>query len=196
MQTAAAHLHVRLEIALEARVQDLALARLQAVEHVGDRALEVRTTEEDELTVHKVVVADLLGGVVQEGAGLEVAEPLLARIDLLLAERELDAVAVRVACMCAHSVALIRAAAAACLLGNSQLGCEVCRQRINWLLAAAECAVHKHTRRRMQAQSGALMAKMPAQLIGTPSQVKVFLWCESSAKYSFASLLVLVPRPL
>lgn len=45
----AAHLDILLDIALEAAEQDLALARLQAVDHVWDGALQVSAGEEDQL---------------------------------------------------------------------------------------------------------------------------------------------------
>lgn len=49
----AAHLDILLDVALEAAEQDLALARLEAVHHVWDGALQVSAGEQDQLLWHK-----------------------------------------------------------------------------------------------------------------------------------------------
>ena len=75
---------------------NLALAGLEAVNHGRDGAHVVRHGEQNELLVHKVEVADGIRVVVQERAGLEIAQPVLAIVDLFLAEGQVDAVVVLV----------------------------------------------------------------------------------------------------
>ena len=90
------HLDVRLELALEAREEHLALRGLEAVHDAGNGAQEICAGEEDKLLVDEIVVLDVVRGHVEEGAGLVVREPLLAILDALLAERHVDEVPVTV----------------------------------------------------------------------------------------------------
>ena len=94
------YLDVGLEFALEACKEDLALAGFEAVKHAGDRALQIGAAEEDELAVDKVLVADLVGRVIQEGAWNKGTQPCLALLDLLLGECQLQGGAVTLTCPC------------------------------------------------------------------------------------------------
>ncbi len=73
---------------------NLALARLQAINKRGNRAHVVGHGEQDQLFVHKLAVTNGVGVVVQESAWLELTEPLLTRVDLLLAESQVNALVV------------------------------------------------------------------------------------------------------
>ncbi|KAH9404955.1 hypothetical protein TYRP_000789 [Tyrophagus putrescentiae] len=100
------HLHLLLVVALEAGEDDLSLAGLQAVHQRGNRPLVVHVAEEHQLLVDKVLVGDGAGVLPVEvqlgqaelpaafallhGAG----EPLLALLNHLLAEGQLDVVVV------------------------------------------------------------------------------------------------------
>lgn len=93
-----AHLDVFLLIGLETREDNLALARLEAVEHVGDGPQEVRPAEQDELAVHKVAVADFFSLVVQECTWYEIFEPCFALLHLLLRKGKLQTLPIFFAC--------------------------------------------------------------------------------------------------
>jgi len=87
-------LDVALQVPLERAEQDLALPRLEPVDHARDRPLEVGPREQHELLVHEVRVADLRLRLVEERSRLDRGEPGLALLDLLLGEGELERAAV------------------------------------------------------------------------------------------------------
>mmetsp|Transcript_21100 Transcript_21100/g.49106 ORF Transcript_21100/g.49106 Transcript_21100/m.49106 type:complete len:218 (-) Transcript_21100:1586-2239(-) len=84
------HLHVVLELPLEASEQDLPLAGLEAVDHGWDGSGHVRLGEEHQLLVHEVLVAHLLLRVVNEPPLLVGVDPRLPVIRPLLVEGQVN----------------------------------------------------------------------------------------------------------
>jgi hypothetical protein len=80
-----AHLDLSLELPLEAREEDLALTRLEAVNNGRNRTNVIRHREEDELLVDEVAYGNLADVVIHEGTGLSEEE---ARISVRLRRRE------------------------------------------------------------------------------------------------------------
>mmetsp|Transcript_13089 Transcript_13089/g.34632 ORF Transcript_13089/g.34632 Transcript_13089/m.34632 type:complete len:337 (+) Transcript_13089:990-2000(+) len=84
------HLAIVLQLALEASEEHLTLARLEAIDHRGDRARHVCLGEKDKLLVDKVAVAHLRHRVVDEVAVLVAVDPGLPVVRALLVEGEVD----------------------------------------------------------------------------------------------------------
>lgn len=89
---------VRLEVALEAGEEHLALGGLQAVHQAGDGAHVVRHGKEDELLADEVRHQHAVRLVVHVRARDEAFEPLLAVVGALLGEGEIYQVPAHVAC--------------------------------------------------------------------------------------------------
>mmetsp|Transcript_21683 Transcript_21683/g.35834 ORF Transcript_21683/g.35834 Transcript_21683/m.35834 type:complete len:372 (+) Transcript_21683:2019-3134(+) len=92
------HLDFLLELALEARKQDLALRRLEAIHHVWNRTLVVCLRKEDQLLIDKVGVIDhptLCLGVVEESVRFKIVEPRLTILDTTLVEAHVNQIGAR-----------------------------------------------------------------------------------------------------
>ena len=79
-----------LQVALEGGKEDLALADLEAVHDVGDAALQVVGAEMNQVLVNEVVVRQVAALLVQHGARVVLEQPVLAAVDALLAERQVQ----------------------------------------------------------------------------------------------------------
>jgi hypothetical protein len=79
-----------LKFPLEACKQDLSLARFQTVYHIRNRSHVVSNGEVDEFFVHKVTIIQPLDTMVDEDVAIELSEPRLSCICLLLIKRKHD----------------------------------------------------------------------------------------------------------
>ena len=89
--------NVRLELTLEAREENLALRRLEAVDHARDGTHQVSSGEQNELFVDEFVVSNGIASHVQEGTRFIGGEPRFTIVDALLAEGHVNQISVAIA---------------------------------------------------------------------------------------------------
>ncbi len=79
-----------LELTLEARIHDLALAGLEAIDNVGDRTSVIGHGEKNQLLIDEIRDRDCRYVVIHVRAGLELAQPFFTFIGLFLVESHIN----------------------------------------------------------------------------------------------------------